>query len=39
MYPPDRQIVGEKAMGFGMGAIGGMVLLGLGMLLMRRKQS
>ncbi|MBA3458138.1 MAG: DUF2330 domain-containing protein [Deltaproteobacteria bacterium] len=30
---------GTKAMGFGMGAIGGMVLLGLGMLMMRRKQS
>ena len=32
---------GSKAMGFGfgMGAVGGMMLLGLGMLLMRRKQS
>jgi hypothetical protein len=30
---------GTKAMGFGIGAIGGMVLLGLGMLVMRRKQS
>nr|MBA3454982.1 hypothetical protein [Deltaproteobacteria bacterium] len=28
---------GTKAMGFGIGAIGGMVLLGLGMMMLRRK--